>query len=44
MNFTAYVEGKDDYRRGKDLGDNPFVLGSTEWLSWRKGWLSADAS
>lgn len=43
MNFTAYIEGKSDYRRGRELDDNPFIMGSAEWLSWREGWLQVES-
>lgn len=42
MVHSAYFNGRDAYKCGYELDDNPHDRGSDSWLSWRKGWLRAE--
>jgi hypothetical protein len=45
MNRLAYVRGKDDYTKGKELTDNPYRFADLDsWSAWRSGWLDMEAS
>lgn len=41
MNEQAHQEGRDDFKKGLDFEDNPYIEATDGWRWWRAGWYAA---